>query len=42
VINALEQGVDGFVLSDETAVGVNPANAVSVLGALVGGFNRGD
>ena len=38
VINALEQGVDGFVLSDETAVGVDPANAVSTLKMLVRGF----
>jgi pyruvate kinase len=38
VINALEQGVDGFVLSDETAVGVDPANAVSALRMLVRGF----
>ncbi|WP_420265259.1 pyruvate kinase [Candidatus Magnetominusculus dajiuhuensis] len=35
VIAALEQGVDGFILSDETAIGVDPANAVRHLQALI-------
>ncbi|MCG6553739.1 MAG: pyruvate kinase [Candidatus Magnetominusculus sp. LBB02] len=40
IINALEQGVDGFILSDETAIGIDPANAVRHLTALIGEFNR--
>ncbi|MBF0458166.1 MAG: hypothetical protein HQK99_09755 [Nitrospirae bacterium] len=40
VICALEQGVDGFILSDETAIGVDPANAVRHLHALIGEFER--
>ncbi|MBF0554387.1 MAG: hypothetical protein HQK96_07465 [Nitrospirae bacterium] len=39
VITALEQGVDGFILSDETAIGVDPANAVRHLQALIGEHN---
>ncbi|MBF0320312.1 MAG: hypothetical protein HQL01_10980 [Nitrospirae bacterium] len=35
IISALEQGVDGFILSDETAIGVDPANAVRHLLALI-------
>lgn len=38
VICALEQGVDGFILSDETAIGVDPANAVRHLHALIREF----
>jgi len=33
---ALEQGVDGFILSDETAIGVAPVNAVQMLRGLIG------
>ncbi|MBF0515629.1 MAG: hypothetical protein HQK97_00735 [Nitrospirae bacterium] len=40
VITALEQGVDGFILSDETAIGIDPANAVRHLHALIAEFNR--
>lgn len=32
---ALEQGVDGFILSDETAIGVAPVNAVRTLTSLI-------
>lgn len=32
---ALEQGADGFILSDETAVGIDPVNAVQTLTALI-------
>ncbi len=32
---AVEQGVDGFILSDETAIGVDPANAVRILQTLI-------
>ncbi|MBV6341999.1 pyruvate kinase [Candidatus Magnetobacterium casense] len=39
IIAALEQGVDGFILSDETAIGVDPANAVRHLCALIREFN---
>jgi pyruvate kinase len=35
VIVAVEQGVSGFILSDETAVGVNPVNAVQTLRRLI-------
>lgn len=38
VVVALEQGVDGFILSDETAVGHNPVNAVNVLNGIIGTF----
>jgi pyruvate kinase len=27
--------VDGFILSDETAVGVSPINAVNILNSLI-------
>ncbi|KWT84418.1 pyruvate kinase [Candidatus Magnetominusculus xianensis] len=40
VITALEQGVDGFILSDETAIGVDPANAVRHLHALIQEFKQ--
>jgi pyruvate kinase len=35
VVVAVEQGVSGFILSDETAVGVNPVNAVQTLCRLI-------
>jgi pyruvate kinase len=35
VATAVEQGVDGFILSDETAVGVAPAVAVHTLKSLI-------
>ncbi|MBF0542640.1 MAG: hypothetical protein HQK91_14455 [Nitrospirae bacterium] len=35
IINAVEQRVDGFILSDETAVGVDPVNAVNMLNSLI-------
>lgn len=38
VVTALEQGVDGFILSDETAVGIDPANALKALHSLINGF----
>ncbi|KJR40939.1 pyruvate kinase [Candidatus Magnetoovum chiemensis] len=38
VITALKQGVDGFILSDETAKGINPANAVNVLDRLINSY----
>lgn len=34
VVVAVEQGADGFILSDETAVGISPANAVRTLRRL--------
>ncbi len=38
VVVALEQGVDGFILSDETAIGCDPVNAVKYLNTLISGF----
>jgi pyruvate kinase len=35
VVVAVEQGVSGFILSDETAVGVDPVNAVQTLRQLI-------
>ena len=35
IITAVEQGVSGFVLSDETAIGIDPINAVEVLQSLI-------
>jgi pyruvate kinase len=35
IVNAVEQHVDGFILSDETAVGVDPINAVNILNSLI-------
>ena len=35
IANAVAQGVDGFILSDETAVGVSPINAVNILNSLI-------
>lgn len=35
VVTAVEQGVDGFILSDETAVGVSPVDAVKHLCLLI-------
>jgi pyruvate kinase len=40
VVVAVEQGVSGFILSDETAVGVNPANAVRTLRQLIARAHR--
>jgi len=37
---ALEQGVDGFILSDETAVGIAPGVAVRTLVSLIAGMTR--
>ncbi len=37
---AVEQGVDGFILSDETAVGVAPAVAVRTLRGLIDATSR--
>ncbi len=34
-VTAVEQGVNGFILSDETAIGVDPVNAVQVLQELI-------
>ncbi len=35
IVTAVEQGVNGFILSDETAVGVDPVNAVRTINALI-------
>jgi pyruvate kinase len=35
IITAIEQGAAGFILSDETAIGVDPLNAVTVLKILI-------
>lgn len=35
IITAVEQGVSGFVLSDETAIGIDPLNAVEILQSLI-------
>ncbi len=35
VVIAVEQGINGFILSDETAIGVDPANAVKILRSLI-------
>lgn len=35
IVTAVEQGVSGFILSDETAIGVDPVNAVQVLSTLI-------
>lgn len=38
IATALQQGVDGFILSDETAVGIAPAMAVRTLVSLIAGM----
>lgn len=35
IVTAVEQGVSGFILSDETAIGVDPVNAITVLATLI-------
>jgi len=35
IITAIDQGVSGFILSDETAIGTDPLNAVEVLQSLI-------
>ncbi len=37
---AVEQGVDGFILSDETAIGVDPANSIKILQSLINEAER--
>jgi pyruvate kinase len=40
VAAAIEQGVDGFILSDETTIGVAPAVAVRTLHGLIDAISR--
>jgi len=40
VATALQQRVDGFILSDETAIGIAPVEAVRTLTSLIDGMNR--